>query len=142
MFCFLLIIISLLYFCRHSFFVVKMLKQFFLYLIGHQKIWHQMNLCLYTPRTYTVIALCDGNACYCYFSETIRVRLETFADLVHLGNPTIYLNRKDRWPLSSSYYSESFIVSLKTPLITPLPYIVETSGFPRLKHLPWPIKMT
>lgn len=72
----------------------------------------------------------------------IRVRLETFTDLVHLGNPTFYLNRKDRWALSSSYSSESFIVSLKNPLITTLACIVETSGHPRLKNLPWPIKMT
>lgn len=46
------------------FLILKILKQFFLCVIGHKTLWYQMTLCLKTPRTWSNIALCDVNARY------------------------------------------------------------------------------
>lgn len=59
-----------------------------------------MTICLKSPRTFKVIALCVENVCYCYSLKTIEI-----VTLVHLEGSQINLFRKDPTPLSSNYCS-------------------------------------
>lgn len=56
-------------------------------LICHQKLWHQMSLCLKNSHNLYFILFCKGNACYRFFSEIISDRASLF-----------YSNRTDLKP--------------------------------------------
>lgn len=102
-FVFLMFLFFLLFFAGPFFLVLDILKQFVIH-IGHKTLWHQMTLCLITPRTSKVIGICVWNAWYRYSSETMRDRdLKRLPmSLVYLEAPSIYHTEKRQMSPSSS----------------------------------------